>query len=143
MLTEGAVLKIRGRLQVREDERPGILVSRLEPCPSEEEAARGENRGRSRQSGGPQAYSRRNENGQRKKKKHPGLFLRFDSAEDPMVSRADLLVDIFEGGPNQVYYYYNDTKKYQCRTQTTGIQIGDSLLRELKRLLGEKNVIFQ
>lgn len=143
MLTEGAVLKIRGRLQVREDERPGILVSRLEPCPSEEEAAQGGNRGRSQRSGGPQAYSRRTENGQRKKKKHPGLFLRFDSAEDPMVSRADLLVDIFEGGPNQVYYYYNDTKKYQRRTLTTGIQIGDSLLRELKRLLGEKNVIFQ
>lgn len=146
MLSEGAVLKIRGRLQVREDERPGILVSRLEPCPTEEEAAQSGRQGYSQRTGnGPKAYSRGSGNGKqmRKKTRHPGLFLRFTSADDPMVARANLLVDIFEGGPNQVYYYFNDTKKYHRKTQTTGIQIGDSLLRELRRLLGEENVIFQ
>lgn len=126
MMKEGAVLKITGRLQVREEERPNLLVTLLEPCPSEPQKGTG-----------TQAAPAR------KKHKRPGLFLRFSSADDPMVRRADLLMEIFEGGPNQVYYFYNDTRKYQLRTGNTGIQIGDGLLRELRRLLGEENVILQ
>lgn len=126
MMKEGAVLKITGRLQVREEERPNVLVTLLEPCPSETQKGTG--------SAAAQP---------RKKHKRPGLFLRFSSADDPMVRRADLLMEIFEGGPNQVYYFYNDTRKYQLRTGNTGIQIGDGLLRELRRLLGEENVILQ
>lgn len=127
LLEEGAVLLIRGRLQVREEERPNVLVSSLEPCPSEEEVGK---------AAGTQRRPPR-------KHKYTGLFLRFPSAEDPSVSRADLLMDIFSGGPHAVYYYYKDTNHYERKTHSGGIQVSDGLLGELRRILGEENVIFR
>lgn len=128
LLKEGSVLLIRGRLQVREDEKPGVLVSSLSPCPSLEEL---------NAEGGEQRAS------DKKKHRRHGLFLRFESKKSPTVDKADLLIDIFEGGPNMVYYYFKDNGSYMRRTQGGGIQVSDGLLRELKRILGPENVVLQ
>ncbi len=144
LLVEGDVLLIRGRLQVREEERPNVLVSQLAPCPSLEEAVPVSNE----TAGGrraPKRYPSRTvpTNPPKKTYKHNGLFLRFPSSSDPRMARIENLLEIMEGGPYRVYLYSLETRKYSPWKNGQGIQISDAFLRELARILGQENVIFR
>ena len=134
LLEEGAVLLIRARLQIREDEKPALIASYLERCPTLEQLAE-----KSADGAAPERSA--------KKHKYNGLFLRFSSEDDPLVKRADLLTEILEGGPHAVYYYFKDTGTYVPQRnehgQPKGIQLSEGLLSELRRLLGPDNVFFR
>ncbi|MBQ8469810.1 MAG: DNA polymerase III subunit alpha, partial [Clostridia bacterium] len=116
LLRDGAVLLVRARLQVLDEERPRLIAMSFQTCPS----------------GGPVE----------KKPKHKvnGLFLRFDSEEDRRVSKVDNLMEIFSGGTNPVYYYYKNTERYVNQQRFGTILLSEGLLSELKRILGEENV---
>ncbi len=120
MFYEGNTILIHGRISMREDEDTKIVCEAVEPCPSENTVIQEEK---------PQ------------KKKAKGLFLRFDSTSSPQIEYCRRLLAIFDGNTS-LYYYFSNTKEYRKNPIRQGIDVNDVLLRELRKILGESNVIY-
>lgn len=123
MFHEGNILLLHGRVSMREDEDTKVVCEAVEPCPSSvpAEAAKAPT--------------------QEKKKAARGLFLRFDTASSPQIEYCRKLLNIFDGAV-PLYYYFADTKEYKRNPIGQNIDVNDVLLRELRIILGESNVIF-
>lgn len=123
MFHEGNILLLHGRVSMREDEDTKVVCEAVEPCPSSvpAEAAKAPTR--------------------EKKKAARGLFLRFDTASSPQIEYCRKLLNIFDGAV-PLYYYFADTKEYKRNPIGQNIDVNDVLLRELRKILGESNVIF-
>lgn len=123
MFHEGNILLLHGRVSIREDEDTKVVCEAVEPCPSSvpAEAAKAPT--------------------QEKKKAARGLFLRFDTASSPQIEYCRKLLNIFDGAV-PLYYYFADTKEYKRNPIGQNIDVNDVLLRELRKILGESNVIF-
>ena len=123
MFHEGNILLLHGRVSMREDEDAKVVCEAVEPCPSSvpAEAAKAPT--------------------QEKKKAARGLFLRFDTASSPQIEYCRKLLNIFDGAV-PLYYYFADTKEYKRNPIGQNIDVNDVLLRELRKILGESNVIF-
>jgi len=123
MFHEGNILLLHGRVSMREDEDTKVVCEAVEPCPSSvpAEAAKAPT--------------------QEKKKAARGLFLRFDTASSPQIEYCRKLLNIFDGAV-PLYYYFVDTKEYKRNPIGQNIDVNDVLLRELRKILGESNVIF-
>ncbi len=76
----------------------------------------------------------------RKSAKKSGVFLRFSNENDPRISKITHMLSS-QNGDRTVYFYFSDTKKYS-KTDYTVLGKAD-LLEELKRELGENNVVIQ
>lgn len=118
LLINGNIVLLKGRLSLREDKEPSIVCDSLETCPKDDKTA---------------------ESGHNKKIKH-GLFLRVPSENSELTARAENLLAIFDGN-TPAYFYYNDSKKYS--SNAVAVDVNDPLLKELKRILGAENVVFQ
>lgn len=118
---EGNILLIHGRVSMREDEDTKIVCEFVEPCPNENSI--------------PEVRE------EKKKSKAKGLFLRFDTASSPQVECCRKLLAIFDGQV-PLYYYFNDIKEYKRNPIGQNIDVNEVLLRELRKILGEANVIF-
>ena len=123
MFFEGNILLIHGRISMREDEDTKIICEAVEPCPSENSL--------------PQIKTEVKQ----EKKKAKGLFLRFDTSDSPQIECCRKLLAIFDGN-TPLYYYFSDTKEYKRNPITHGIDVNIILLRELRKILGDSNVIF-
>ena len=123
MFYEGNILLIHGRISMREDEDTKIICEAVEPCPSENSL--------------PQIKTSVKE----EKKKAKGLFLRFDTSDSPQIECCRKLLAIFDGS-TPLYYYFSDTKEYKRNPIRQGIDVNKVLLRELRKILGDSNVIF-
>ena len=123
MFHEGNILLLHGKVSMREDEDTKVVCEAVEPCPSSvpAEAAKAPT--------------------QEKKKAARGLFLRFDTASSPQIEYCRKLLNIFDGAV-PLYYYFADTKEYKRNLIGQNIDVNDVLLRELRKILGESNVIF-
>ncbi len=121
MFYEGNILMIRGRVSMREDEDTKIVCESVEPCPSIDSVSAEEKK--------PQ------------KKQAKGLFLRFDTSTSPQIECCRKLLAIFDGN-TPLYYYFSDKKEYFRNPIKQGIDVNPVLLRELKKILGDCNVIF-
>ena len=75
------------------------------------------------------------------KKAVKGLFLRFDSASSPQIDCCRKLLSIFDG-EYPLFYYFADIKEYKRNPLGQNIDVNDVLLRELRKILGDNNVIF-
>ncbi len=126
LINNGAVIAVRGTLSVEEEKEPKILVNAVFQPNAAGIAAL-------KQKGG----ERRREPA--KKSKHPGLYLKFLSKEDSRLHKAGVITSIFEG-QLPLYHYYEDEKRYVRLPQTQWVDVNDTMLRELKRLLGDENV---
>ncbi|MBE6820544.1 MAG: DNA polymerase III subunit alpha [Ruminococcaceae bacterium] len=120
LFCEGNIVLLRGRISMREDEDTKIVCESVEPCPSENTVAE----------------SRKPE-----KKKAKGLFLRFDNAKSPQIEYCRRLLAIFDGNV-PLFYYFSDSKEYKKNPLNIGIDVNPVLLRELRKILGEQNVIY-
>ncbi len=120
MFYEGNIVLLKGRISMREDEDTKIVCESVEPCPSENSL--------------PAEKTQ-------KKKKAKGLFLRFDTESSPQVECCRKLLAIFDGR-TPLYYYFSDTKKYVGNPIKQGIDVNPVLIRELRKILGEQNVIY-
>ncbi|MBR4858462.1 MAG: DNA polymerase III subunit alpha [Clostridia bacterium] len=117
---EGNIVLIRGRISMREDEDTKIVCESVEPCPSENAVT---------------------ESPKTEKKKAKGLFLRFDNSQSPQIEYCRRLLAIFDGNV-PLFYYFSDTKEYKKNPLNIGIDVNPVLLRELIKILGEDNVIY-
>ncbi len=71
--------------------------------------------------------------------KEKRLFLRFDSSSSPQVKIVLNLLSIFDG-KTPVYFFFDNTKQYETQKSC---DINEVLLRELKKILGNSNVILK
>ena len=123
-IREGNVVLIRGRVSMREDEDTKIVCENIGPCPDERAAEK---------TAGPEQKP--------EKKKAKGLFLRFDNASSPQIEVCRRLLAIFDG-ETPLYYYFADKKEYNRNPIGQNIDVNKVLLRELRKILGDSNVIY-
>lgn len=127
MLEEGRVLVFYGRLDVRDEEPSKLICEHIytaETAKSYAEKKDGQN-----------AYAQ-------SKKKRSGLFLKFPCEGTDEQVRAEKFLSIFDGRV-PLYYYFADSGKYVHRPPDCSVDVNEPLLNELKRILGEENVVFQ
>lgn len=123
LLEEGRILVFYGRLDMRDEEPTKLICEHIYTVENAKQ------------------YSD-NKNQQMSKKKRSGLFLKFATKDTAQQVQAEKLLAIFDGNV-PLFYYYADTKKYEQLPQSRAIDVNKPLLEELKRLLGEENVVFQ
>ncbi len=122
LLKENAVFIIDARLSVTGEEKPSLKCMRLTPV---SDAAVAEYKTRSN--------TKRN-----------GMFLRFPSKTEAEGNlKVKNLLEIFSEGQTPVYFYYGDTKRYELKREFGNILVSDGLIKELRTLLGEGNVVYQ
>lgn len=126
LVTEGNVLVFSGRLDVRDDEPPKLICEHIITVDKALE-------------GGTSHTPPKQDN---VKKKRSGLFLRFSSENSPEKLQTEKLLAIFDGR-TPLYYYYLDTKKYVPMPFDRFVDVNEPLINELKRVLGDENVVLQ
>lgn len=124
LIAENNVIAVSGTLSVEEDKDPKILVnsvfkpnSKSQPAPVQP------------------VYEQNSE----AKNKRKGLFLKFDSRDDERINKAKIVTSIFDG-TMPLYFYYGDEKKYILQRKSDFVDINETMIGELKRILGDKNV---
>lgn len=123
LVVEGKILRIEGHVGVREEEEPKLICETLSEIP-EKNASSGKN--------GGSANARRSGPA-------PGIYLRVASKDDPLYEKAKKYLAVFDG-PTPLYIYFKDSGKLMLAPAAMRVDVNNVLLRELKKLLGEKNV---
>ena len=126
LLNVGSVVLLCGRLSLREDEEPKIVMDSVSLPPDENSIVTADTA--SQNSDKP------------KKSVRKGLFVRFCTKNCEEVKKSTNLITIFEG-MLPVYYYFDDAKSYERQLFST--TANDPMISELKRINGEKNVVIQ
>ena len=113
-LKEGAAVVVTGRLSLRDDKEPQIVVNRARPISDF-------------QGGNPNAANA---------SRQGTLYLRLPGEEGKLYGKIRAILNMFPGDSG-VVLYFTDTG----RRRGTRAQLADSMLRELKNLLGQGNVV--
>ena len=110
-LKEGSAVVITGRLSIREDKDPQIVINRARPISdyAQEEAPR------------LQAGT---------------LYLRLPTEEGKLFAKIKAILNMFPG-EGKVVLYFADTKQ----RRGTRCDFGERMLKELKNVLGPENVV--
>lgn len=134
LFAEGNIVLIHGRLSVREDEEAKLVCESVEPCPPADAKKKVSEQVR-------QTASADSRPQKKAASKTPGLFLRFAGEDCPEIERAQRILDFFDGNKT-VYFFYCDTKKYIRQPFSHSADVNEPMLKELRRILGEDNVIY-
>ena len=121
-LQSGETVTVTGRLSVREDEPVQIVCMTLNRAPAPEEVPK--------QVGAPA-----------RRQVAPGLYLRVASQHDAAYRRALLALAVFDGG-EPLIVRDQETEKTMRFTGERGVAPNPILIGELKRLLGDENVVY-
>ena len=114
-IKENAPVVVTGRLSIRDEKEPQIVINRVRSILDFEEAA-------------PQPDSHSSEN--------LTLWLKLSSEADPLYRKTRAIVNMFPG-ENQVKLFFADNRKLRGTTAS----LDDRMLRELKNVLGNANVV--
>lgn len=123
ILREGSALVITGRLSMRDDKDPQIVINRIRPMSDFSQAREPEGAGK------PPAM----ETGQGKT-----LYLRLPGESDQRYPKVKAILNMFPGN-NPVVLFFADTKA----RRGTRCVYWDSMLGELERVLGKENVVLK
>ncbi len=119
-IAEGKIVKMFGRVSMREDEDAKLVCESVSaPPPLHGAAAR---------PAAPKA-----------KAKNPGLYLKVPGEASEQFDRAKKYLAVFDG-TTPLYIYFEDTKKLMRAPLSMSVSVNDVLIRELNKLLGSKNV---
>ena len=124
-ITEGSILFVKGSVQLRDNEPARVLCDSFFKINSVAQALN-------------LAEKPREE--VQKKSKREGVFLRIDSENDERLDKVNNILEIFDGA-FPVYFYYNDTKQYVKLPQSKFVDYNEPMIRELRRILGDGNVV--
>lgn len=133
-LAEGGIVVLTGRVSVREEEEAKLIVESISLIEEYEESAKTSGNAQKPEVKAPV--------------KNPGLYLRMESSEAAVFGWVKNLLSIFvpenRGEPfAPVYFYFQSTKKYHLASRSLWVHYNDVLERELKKLLGEENVVYR
>ena len=143
-LVEGNIVMVRARVSMREEE-DAKLIAESAALPGEEDslAEIPQTTQTSRTNGRQRADKKDMDSSDSKPKwseKH-GIYLRMESSTAPVYKRVKNLISIFDG-TEPVVFYFKDTGKYNRASQSLWVDYNPVLERELKKLLGEENVVY-
>ena len=124
LIRENAPLFVEGRISVRDEKEPQLMADTFRPLTAE--ALR-----RTPEPAAPSAPKQENAAPAAKR-----IWVRLKSADDPLVRRIGLILQMFPG-QQQLVLYYEDTKKRAAAP----CLIHDALIDELRELAGEENVV--
>ena len=129
LLEDGRVLVFYGRLDLRDEEPSKLICEHIYTLETAKDY-----------------YLRKGsaakETSAPSKKKRSGLFLKFPTEFTPEQAQTEKLLAIFDGR-TPLYYYFADTGKYVLQPSDRSVDVNEPLINELKRVLGEENVVFQ
>ena len=74
-----------------------------------------------------------------KEKINEKVYLRLDKRDDALIKRISALVSIFEGD-TEVVLFIVDEKKY-IKLVGFGVELNEDVIRDFKRLVGDRNVV--
>jgi len=112
-IKENAALYVRGKISVRDEKEPQLMVDMIRPLTDLESAPVEE----------------------RRQKK---LFLKLDSRDHKTLRRIDLILQMFEGKDSMVQYFADIKKQRSC-----SCLVHEALVKELREMLGEENVVLK
>ncbi|MGN1418490.1 MAG: OB-fold nucleic acid binding domain-containing protein, partial [Acutalibacteraceae bacterium] len=112
LIQSGNIIKINGRLSLREDRQPSVVCESIEPNPKNII---------------PQSSQ---------KKQREGIFIRVTSASDPRLKKLKTLLSIFDGH-FPVYIFDSETSKYQPFAYT---EYNEPLINECIHIFSKENV---
>jgi DNA polymerase-3 subunit alpha len=124
MISEGNVIAVSGTLSIEEEKEVKILANAVYKPGSIPE----------RKNAPSEAVPE-----EKPKSKRNGLFLKFASAGDERIEKAKVVTTIFEGDM-PLYFYFEDEKKYHLQKRSDFVDVNETMLAELKRILGDSNV---
>ena len=120
-LKENSPVVITGRLSIRDEKEPQIVINRARPISDFETAA--VNTEPERKSSGVLDGT---------------LYLKISSESDPQLRKIKAILNMFPGN-NTVVLYFADTKI----RRGTRCLLADTMIQELKKVLGEANVVLK
>ena len=120
-LRENSAIVVTGRLSLRDDKEPQIVVNRARPISDYAE----------------QPW-RESEEVPRNKHYEGTLYLRLPKEEGPLFPKVKAILNMFPGN-NQAVLYFADTKL----RRGTRCAVVENMLQELKKILGEANVVLK
>lgn len=119
-IAEGKIVKIFGRISMREDEDAKLICESVGPAPP------------------PAGKKKAARSG---KSARPGLYIKVPGENSEQYNRAKKYLAIFDGS-TPLYIYFVDSKKLMRAPLSMFVSVNDILIRELKKLLGDKNVAY-
>ncbi len=125
-LRENSPVVITGRLSIRDEKEPQIVINRARPI---SDFASPENQPQ------PEPEPRRAE---MELPKNGTLYLRLPGESDPRYPKVKAILNMFPGS-NGVVLYFADTRQ----RRGTRCTIRENMLEELKKVLGEANVVLK
>ena len=117
VISDNAVVIVRGRVSVKEDEPAKILAEHIIDIKEFE----------------PEKM---------KAKKNTGLFIKIPSMQSELFTQVKSLLAIF-AGDEAVTFYLEDKKQYMRAPNSLFIENNEKLINELKRILGDANVVMK
>ena len=133
-LYDGSIITIAGNLSLEEEKDAKILAYSIDSAPTQADFESGKYKNK------PIQNSKQAENKNHKRKK-AALYLRFKNENDENIALAKRVTDIFDGNI-PLYFYYTDDKRYALQPRECFVEVNNTEIKELKRILGDENVVF-
>ncbi len=124
-IRENSPVVVTGRLSLRDDKDPQIVVNRARPISDYA-------------SGDPESVPEEHPRPRQEAPPSGTLYLRLPGESDPYYRKVRAILNMFPG-QNAAIVYFADTKA----RRGTRCALADSMIRELKNLLGEANVVIK
>ena len=132
ILNVDAVVQVRGRVSVREEEAQKILCDEVSLPPT---GSRPDGEGRAEPPAAKEA-------GGGHPSAHRGLYIRVPGLHTPEYEKAENLASIFDGD-FPLFVYFQDTRKYARAPRRLWVSVNDVLLGQLREVLGGQNVVLK
>ena len=126
-IKDNAALIVRGRISVRDEKEPQLMADTIRPI----EEADSMKAAAARPDGAPKPAPHGDDPATQQK-----LWVKLPAADDPRIKRIELILTMFPGQQQMVIYCAREKRKLTARCI-----IHDSLVAELKEMLGEENVV--
>ena len=126
-IKDNAALIVRGRISVRDEKEPQLMADTIRPI----EEADSMKAAAARPDGAPKPAPNGDDPAAQQK-----LWVKLPAADDPRIKRIELILTMFPGQQQMVIYCAREKRKLTARCI-----IHDSLVAELKEMLGEENVV--
>ena len=129
---DNAALIVRGRISVRDEKEPQLMVDTIRPISDANAMRQGAQGGADGGRGAGNARNTADGAADAARK----LWVKLPSAQDKRLHRIELILTMFPGSQQLIIYCEQEKKKLAARCQ-----IHELLIEELREMLGEANVV--
>ena len=132
ILREGAILRIGGVIQCREDEDKKLICNTLQNAPKKLDPETAANRSDDKSGNAPASAKR--------KAKMPGLYLRIPNDHCTEYIRAIQITDIFDGS-FPLFIYFTESRRLWRTPSSMFVDPNPVMIKELKKRISPENVV--